>query len=277
MFRGTGLAFSSLQERPGEAMDIATLIGVVIAWGLVAGAIPLGGMSFTSFIDPPSIAIVIGGTIGATLMNYPLEKVLGAGGIAKKVFSYKLIDPKAVIVQMVDFSNRARREGILALEEAAASTDNPFLKKGVQLAVDGEDPAAIENILDNEIGYLKDRHKSGAEVFITMATYSPAMGLIGTLIGLVGMLQNMSDPSSIGPAMAVAILTTFYGALLANLVFNPIAGKVRTRSAQEVLVWELTKEGVLSIAAGDNPRMVEQRLNAFLAPKLRKVADKEGA
>lgn len=258
-------------------MDIATLIGFVIAWGLVLGAIPMGGMSFTSFLDPASIAIVIGGTIGATLMNCPLDKFLGAGAVAKKSFSYKLIDPREVIAQMVDFSNRARREGILALEEAAASTDNPFLKKGIQLAVDGEDPAAIENILDNEIGYLKERHKSGAEVFITMATYSPAMGLIGTLIGLVGMLNNMSDPSSIGPAMAVAILTTFYGALFANLVYNPIAGKVRIRSGQEVLVWELTKEGVLAISAGDNPRMVEQRLNAYLAPKMRNLSDKEGA
>jgi chemotaxis protein MotA len=234
-------------------------------------------MSFGMFFDAPSVAIVIGGTIGATLMNCPLDKVIGAGKVAGKILSYKLIDPRTVITQMVEFSNRARREGILALEEAAASTDNPFLKKGIQLAVDGEDPAAIENILDNEIGYLKDRHKSNAEVFVTMATFAPAMGLIGTLIGLVGMLGNMSDPSSIGPAMAVAILTTFYGAVLANLVFNPIAGKVRIRSAQEVLVWELTKEGVLAISAGDNPRMVEQRLNAYLAPKLRKVSDKEGA
>jgi chemotaxis protein MotA len=251
-------------------MDIATLIGFLTAFGLVGFGIA-SGVGLGAFIDTQSLLIVLGGTLGATLINYPLAQVLGAIGVAKKAFTYKLIDAKTVITQMADFSNRARREGILALEEAAASVDNPFLKKGIQLAVDGEDPQAIENILDTEISYLKDRHRLGAEIFSTMAAFAPALGLVGTLIGLVGMLQNMDDPSTIGPSMAVALLTTFYGAIFANLIFAPISGKLKTRSTEEVLIWELTREGVLAISAGDNPRMVEQRLNAFLAPKLRHV------
>ena len=251
-------------------MDIATLLGFVSAFGLMLWAIA-SGAGLGAFVDFQSVLIVLGGTIGATLVSFPLGNVIGAGGVAKKAFMYKLIDPKEVIKQMADFSNRARREGILALEEAAGSVDNPFLKKGIQLAVDGEDPQAIENILDTEISYLKDRHKSGAEVFATMAALAPSMGLVGTLIGLVGMLKNMDDPSTIGPSMAVALITTFYGAVLANMVFGPIAGKLKNRSAEEVLIWELTREGVLAISAGDNPRMVEQRLNAFLAPKLRQA------
>jgi len=253
-------------------MDIATLIGVLASFGLVGYAIA-AGVGLGAFIDSQSLLIVIGGTVGATFINYPLAQMIGAGSVAKNAFLFKLVDPKQVIEQMIDFSNRARREGILALEEAVGSTSNAFLKKGIQLAVDGEDPQAIENILDTEIAWLKDRHKLGAEIFSTMGAFAPALGLIGTLIGLVGMLQNMDDPSTIGPSMAVALLTTFYGALFANLLFNPIAGKLRTRSSEEVLVWELTREGVLAISAGDNPRMVEQRLNAFLAPKHRKAED----
>ena len=251
-------------------MDIATLLGFVTAFGLVGFGIA-SGVGLGAFIDTQSLLIVLGGTVGATLINYPLAQVIGAGAVAKNAFMYKLVDAKEVITQMAEFSNRARREGILALEEAAGNVDNPFLKKGIQLAVDGEDPQAIENILDTEISYLRDRHKLGAEIFGTMAGFAPALGLIGTLIGLVGMLQNMDDPSTIGPSMAVALLTTFYGALFANLIFAPISGKLKTRSSEEVLIWELTREGVLAISAGDNPRMVEQRLNAFLAPKNREV------
>ncbi|MCP4679349.1 MAG: motility protein A [Deltaproteobacteria bacterium] len=251
-------------------MDIATLVGLVTAFGLVGFAIA-SGVGMAAFIDGQSLMIVVGGTVGAAFINYPLAQMISAGKVVKNAFLYKLVDPKEVIAQMTDFSNRARREGILALEEAVETTENAFLKKGIQLAVDGEDPQAIENILDTEIAWIKDRHRIGAEIFATLGTFAPALGLIGTLIGLVGMLQNMDDPSSIGPSMAVALLTTFYGALFANLIFNPIAGKLRTRSNEECLVWELTREGVLAISAGDNPRMVEQKLNAFLAPKLRQT------
>ncbi|MBN2804068.1 MAG: MotA/TolQ/ExbB proton channel family protein [Deltaproteobacteria bacterium] len=249
-------------------MDIATILGMVTGFGLVGYAIMVGA-GIMAFVDTQSLLIVVGGTIGATLIHYPLDQFLGAITVAKKAFLVKLPEPAKVIEQMLDFSNRARREGILALEEAIADSKDPFLKKGIQLAVDGENPQSIENILDIEIQYLKDRHKSGASIFMSMAGYAPGLGLVGTLIGLVAMLQNMDDPSTIGPSMAVALLTTFYGALLANLLFTPLSGKLKFRSEEEALVWELTREGVLSISAGDNPRIVEQRLNSFLAPKKR--------
>jgi chemotaxis protein MotA len=169
----------------------------------------------------------------------------------------------------VDFASRARRDGILALEAAIAEVDDPFLTRGIQLAVDGQEPEAIEGILQTEIDKVRSRHKKGVDIMTTMGTFAPALGLIGTLIGLVGMLQNMSDPSSIGPQMAIALLTTFYGAMLANLVFNPLASKLRGRSEDEIEVKELGLQGILSIAAGDNPRVVEQRLHAFLRPKNR--------
>jgi chemotaxis protein MotA len=253
-------------------MDIATILGFVVGWGLVLYSIA-AGVGLGPFIDIPSLIIVLGGTVGASLINYPLAQIIGAAKVFGKAVSYKLPDVHELIAQMVEFSNRARREGILALEEAVNDTDNPFLKKGIQLAVDGEDPGVIENLLDTEIKWLKQRHALGSEVFATMAGFAPAMGLIGTLIGLVGMLQNMDDPSSIGPSMAVALLTTFYGALLANLVYGPISGKLIVRSKEEVRLWELTREGVLAISAGDNPRMVEQKLNAYLAPADRKAED----
>lgn len=253
-------------------MDIATIVGFVIGWGLVLFSIA-SGVGLGPFIDIPSLLVVLGGTTGASLINFPMDFITGAAKVFGKAVSYKLPPVDKTIEQMVDFSNRARREGILALEEAVNDTDNPFLKKGIQLAVDGEDPGIIENLLDTEIKWLKQRHAQGAEVFATMAGYAPAMGLIGTLIGLVGMLQNMDDPSSIGPSMAVALLTTFYGALFSNLIYAPISGKLMVRSKEEVRLWELTKEGVLAISAGDNPRMVEQKLNNFLAPSERKSAD----
>jgi chemotaxis protein MotA len=256
-------------------MDIATILGFLVGWGLVLFSIA-SGVGLGPFIDVPSLLIVLGGTVGASMINFPLGQITGAGKVLGKTISYNLPEVQKTIEQMVDFSNRARREGILALEEAVNDTDNPFLKKGIQLAVDGEDPGVIESLLDTEIKWLKTRHALGAEVFATMAGFAPAMGLIGTLIGLVGMLQNMDDPSSIGPSMAVALLTTFYGALFANLIFGPISGKLAVRSREEVRLWELTREGVLAISAGDNPRMVEQKLYIYLAPHERKSDDDKG-
>ena len=249
-------------------MDIATLLGFVTGFGLMLYAI-MDGAGLGAFFDFQSVLIVIGGTLGATLVTFPLGQVIGAGSVAKKAFMYKLIDPKEVIKQMADFSNRARREGILALEEAAGAIDNPFLKKGIQLAVDGEDPQAIENILDTEISYLKDRHKNGSEVFATMAALAPSLGLVGTLIGLVGMLKNMDDPSTIGPSMAVALITTFYGAVLANMVFSPLASKLERNSSQEALVSTLYLMGAASIGRQENPRRLEMLLNSILPPSKR--------
>ncbi len=255
-------------------MDLATLLGIVSAFGLVFYAI-LSSSGLGIFVDIPSVFIVFGGTFGVTLITYPLGDVLRVMKVIMNVFFVRTSDPGGVIPRLVEFAGRARRDGILALESVAKNAADPFLAKGIQLAVDGLDPRAISTILDTELQYLQERHGKGAEVFSAMGTISPAMGLIGTLVGLVQMLQNLSDPSAIGPAMAVALLTTFYGAILANMVFLPISGKLKARHKEEILGKQLTLEGILSISNGDNPRTLEQKLHSFVPPELRKSAFKE--
>lgn len=247
-------------------MDIATIIGLVLALGLIIFAM---GEFFTAFINIPSLLIVVGGTLGAIFVFFPMENVLGLGGIIRNVFLTKPQQISTLIATIIDYAGRARREGILSLQNVANEVDDPFFVKGINLVVDGVEETVIEDIMTNEIDYLEDRHKSGADMLATMGTLSPAFGMIGTLIGLVIMLQNLADTSAIGPAMAIALITTFYGALMANLVFIPFSGKLRLRSNQELLLKRITLEGVLAISQGNNPRVVEQKLNSFLAPKLR--------
>ncbi len=247
-------------------MDIATIIGLVLALGLIIFAM---GEFFTAFINIPSLLIVVGGTLGAIFVFFPMENVLGLGGIIRNVFLTKPQQISTLIATIIDYAGRARREGILSLQNVANEVDDPFFVKGINLVVDGVEETVIEDIMTNEIDYLEERHKSGANMLATMGTLSPAFGMIGTLIGLVIMLQNLADTSAIGPAMAIALITTFYGALMANLVFIPFSGKLRLRSNQELLLKRITLEGVLAISQGNNPRVVEQKLNSFLAPKLR--------
>ncbi|MCZ6749672.1 MAG: motility protein A [SAR324 cluster bacterium] len=247
-------------------MDIATIIGLVLALGLIIFAM---GEFFTAFINIPSLLIVVGGTLGAIFVFFPMENILGLGGIIRNVFLTKPQQISTLIATIIDYAGRARREGILSLQNVANEVDDPFFVRGINLVVDGVEETVIEDIMTNEIDYLEDRHKSGADMLATMGTLSPAFGMIGTLIGLVIMLQNLADTSAIGPAMAIALITTFYGALLANLVFIPFSGKLRLRSNQELLLKRITLEGVLAISQGNNPRVVEQKLNSFLAPKLR--------
>ncbi len=250
-------------------MDIATFLGIFSALALVITAIQTGG-GLSAFINIPSFMIVAGGTLGATFINYPLKDVLKVGVIVKNAIFQKKHVPQDWIPIFVDFANKARKEGVLSLEGAVSKMKDPFLKKGIQMAVDGWEPQSINEILETEIDFIRTRHRLGVDIFTSMGAFSPAMGLIGTLIGLVQMLQSMEDPSSIGPAMAVALITTFYGALMANLVFLPISGKLKTRSEEELLVKELMLEGIMAVAKGDNPRIVEQKLHAFLSPGLRK-------
>lgn len=249
-------------------MDIGTIVGIIAAYGLIVFAIGLTQLML--FINIPSAFVVIGGTLGATMVNFPLNRVIGAMNVAKNAFLVKTSDPSMIIQEMIDYAGRARKEGILVLESVVGSVKDEFLAKGIQLAVDGLEPKFIQKIMETEIQFIEDRHKQGADVFTTMAALAPAFGLIGTLVGLVLMLQSMDDPSAIGPSMAVALITTFYGALMANTLFIPIAGKLKARSSEEMLIKELVLEGIMSIAGGDNPRIMEQKLNAFLSPKLRK-------
>ncbi len=249
-------------------MDLATVLGVVSAFGLVVIAIFMGG-GLGLFVNAPSMMIVLGGTLGTTLINYPLNDVLGVIRVVKNVFFKKRESVRDMIKQFIDFATKARREGILALESEIKNIDEEFLKKGVQLSIDGLEPDSIRDLLETEIEFVQSRHQLGAAIFTTMGTFAPALGMIGTLIGLVQMLQSMEDPSTIGPAMAIALLTTFYGSVLANLLCMPIAGKLKTRSKEEVLIKEMMIEGILAIARGDNPRIVEQKLQAFIPPNMR--------
>ena len=249
-------------------MDIATLLGIISAFGLVVTAIFMGG-GLTLFINIPSALIVIGGTLGTTLINYPLSDMLKVVSVVKNALFSEAVKANALIETFVNFANKSRREGILALEGEIKNVKGEFLKRGIQLSIDGLEPTEIKDILETEVEFIRSRHQLGAEIFTTMGTFAPALGMIGTLIGLVQMLQTMDDPSSIGPAMAVALLTTFYGSLMANLVCMPIAGKLKTRSKEEVLVKEMTVEGIISLSNGDNPRILEQKLKAFIPPNQR--------
>ena len=250
-------------------MDITTLIGIFVAGGLVISSILLGG-SGTWFVNYPSMMIVIGGTMGATLLAYPLKEVLGVFGVVKNVFMHKSQSPTGLIPIMTRLAKRARQEGLLSFESQLKRINDGFLARGMQMAIDGMESDDIENVLSTELIYLEERHSLGSEVFTTMGTFAPAIGMLGTIIGLVQMLMQMTDPSKIGEPMAVALLTTFYGTLLANLFFLPVAGKLKTRSKQEILHKQMVIEGVTAIQSGDNHRIVEQKLKAYLAPSSRK-------
>jgi chemotaxis protein MotA len=246
-------------------MDIATVIGIIAGFGLIALSIIMGG-SPGIFVNIPSLIIVVGGTVAATLINYPLRDVLGVMGPLRNAFFHKEIDPGELIEKIVHFATIARREGILALENQAGQTGDEFLGKSIQLAIDGTAPELIKDILTTEVAFMEDRHAMGQSIFAAGGAFAPAFGMIGTLIGLVQMLANMTDPSQIGAGMAVALLTTLYGAVLANVVFIPCGGKLKVRTGRELLMKEVIIEGILSIQSGDNPRVVEQKLKAFISP-----------
>jgi len=252
-------------------MDISTILGIIFGFGLVIGAMGQGG-GLLWFFNTPSAMIVLGGTIGAVLINYPLSDILGVSKVAKNVFFQKELKTESAIKTLVEMSRIARRDGILALENKLEDIKDPFFTKGVMLMIDGVEPTALSRILHTELEYVSERHRMGAEIFMTMGNFAPAMGMMGTLIGLVKMLMQMDDPSSIGPAMAVALLTTFYGVILANLIFLPAAGKLKTRSAAELTVKQLIINGILSVQSGDNPRILEEKLHSFISPDERKTA-----
>ena len=253
-------------------MDIATIVGLLLAVGLVAWAIISGaGDKAGAFFDPASIAIVVGGSVGAALISLPLKHVSGVFGVLKKAFFTKPQNPQRLIADIVKYAEIARKDGILALEGVTKDIEDDFLVSGVQMAVDGTDPELIEQILTNELQTVADRHATGKAMFDLIAKYAPAFGMIGTLVGLVIMLQNMDDPSKIGPGMAIALLTTLYGTMVANIFASPIAEKLGTRSTEEIFLKTIVIRGVMSIQSGDNPRTVEQKLKTFLKPSLREM------
>ncbi len=247
-------------------MDFATFFGVVSAFGLILAAIYTSS-GINIFINLPSVLIVIGGTLGATFVNYTFSEVFQVFKTLKYAFFTNTEDYFEKIAYIINLSIQARKNGILSLESEVANIEDPFLKRGVMLVVDGAKDETIKEILTNELYFSSERHKFGYEVLNSMGVYSPAMGLIGTLIGLVQMLQNLNDPRNIGPSMAVALLTTFYGAILANLVFLPLSGKLKRKSQKELLFREVCIEGIVGISKGENPRILESRLLSFFREK----------
>lgn len=256
-------------------MDLATLLGILVAGGLVIASILMGG-SGGWFINYPSVMIVFGGTMGATLINYPLSEVVSVFKVTKNAFRHRTPNPLALIPIMVDLARRARKDGILAFDKYIRQVDDPFMIRGFQMAMDGMEGDAIEEVLSTEIMWLEERHRLGADIYTTMGTFAPAVGMLGTIIGLVQMLMQMRDPAAIGAPMAVALLTTFYGTVLANLLFLPIAGKLRVRSKQEILTKQMVMHGILAIQSGESHRIVAEKLKAFLSPTAR-VANEKGA
>lgn len=250
-------------------MDISTIIGLILGLAFVIGGIVTSG-DISSYFDLPSIIIVLGGTIASTLASFPLENFFNTFKIIKKAFVRDEISPDNVIEEIINLANVARKEGLLSLEEYAENLDDDFLQKGIMLIVDGTDPELVRNILETELVFLEERHTEGQSIFETMGTYSPAFGMLGTLIGLINMLRYLDDPSTIGPNMSVALVTTFYGSMLANVVFLPMAQKLKIRSKSEILVKELMVEGLLSIQAGENPRIIEEKLKTFIPPEMRR-------
>lgn len=255
-------------------MDIATILGILVGIGLMFyGIVDAKGGS--EFISAGSFAVTIGGALCSTMISLPLNKLKAALGVAKKVLLTKAREPKELIKTLVGFAEIARRDGILALEEASKNLDDEFLVKGLQLAVDGADPELISDIMNTELENIAERHRNGRKIFEAMGKYAPAFGMIGTLIGLVALLKNLSDPEKIGPAMAIALITTLYGAVCANLVCLPMVDKLELRSKEELFLKGIIIQGVMSIQSGDNPRIVEQKLEIFLEPRVR--AEREAA
>lgn len=222
-----------------------------------------------TYLNFPSAIITFGGALFATMLSYSMQDFLNGLKSVKLVFKTSAMNTSEMIKSIIDLSNVARKEGLLSLEEAAADLDEPFLKKGILLIVDGTDPDLVRGIMETELVSIESRHRTVIGFWEALASMGPAWGMIGTLVGLVNMLNNMSDPSRIGGDMAVALITTLYGSVLANWLCTPVAGKLKAQNAQEMQLKEIMVEGLLSIQAGENPRVIEEKLKSFLAPKER--------
>lgn len=256
----------------GNVVDLATLIGLLGSFAFVVMAMVLGG-DIAMFIDTRSILIVFVGSLFVVLMHFNFGQFLAAAKIALKAFMFKIDKPEDLIEQAVEMADAARKGGFLALEEAEVK--NEFMQKGIDLLVDGHDATVVSQTLQKDIKLTKARHKSGIHVFTMIGEVAPAMGMIGTLVGLVAMLSNMDDPKSIGPAMAVALLTTLYGAIFANMMAIPIAGKLKLRSEEEMLNNTLIMDAILGIQEGRNPRVIESLLKNYLNSSKREVGNSE--
>jgi chemotaxis protein MotA len=250
-------------------LDIATFLGILSAFGLLGVAMFEKG-HIGIFFDMGSALIVFGGTFGATLINFSMKDIFRVFRVVKNAFFNKDSDYLSIIPDMVRYSRIARKDGILALDKVIHEIEDQFSYEGLRMVVDGTKPEILNQVMRNEIDCTADRHRVGITIFRSMGQYSPAFGLIGTLIGLILMLQNLSDPSQITSAMALALVTTFYGAILSNVLFLPIAGKLKELSAAEILKKEMILAGIIAIQAGEMPGVVEQRLISFMPTRTRR-------
>jgi chemotaxis protein MotA len=249
-------------------VDLASILGLLLClvmfiYGIIDNA---GASNFGRYLDLPSAIITFGGSFFAVMASFSLSDFTGGLKSFMLVFKAPSTDVRGMIQKIIDLSNVARKEGLLSLEEAAGDLEDEFMKKGILLIVDGTDPELVRGIMETELISTEDRHKSKINFWETLGAMGPAWGMIGTLIGLVNMLYEMDDPSSIGPSMAVALITTLYGSILANWICAPVASKLKTNNSNEIMVKEIMIEGLLSIQAGENPRVIEEKLKSFLAP-----------
>lgn len=252
-------------------MDPTTIVGMVLALGALLAANIMEGGEISSLVNIPAALIVFGGTFGATVVSTPLKNLLQTPKVALRAVFGKLPEPKQLCALLGDLVIKSRREGVLGLESELAGVSDAFLRKGLALVVDGSDPEVLKGVLETEVASMAARHAAGAEVFKQMGGYAPTLGVLGTVMGLIHMLARLNQPGDMGGAIAAAFIATLYGVASANLIFLPVASKLKARSGEETHIRELMIEGVLSLQAGDNPMTLQERLKAFMAPKLQKT------
>jgi len=251
-------------------MDITTIVGILFGVGILSWSIVSGGDP-RIFVDVPSIALVFGGTFAVTLINFPIGNLKGLVKVVLRTFLFKLSSPSDVIERIIEYANLARREGLLALEGRLKEVDDRFFAKGIQLVIDGFPADTVRDIMELEAEWQRQRHSSGKKMLDALGSFAPAFGMIGTLVGLVQMLQSLQDPSAIGGGMAIALLTTLYGAVAANMVFIPMSGKLDVRANEEALLRSLMIEGIVAIQSGEGPQLIREKLKSFVPPMAREA------
>ncbi|MDR1970892.1 MAG: MotA/TolQ/ExbB proton channel family protein [Treponema sp.] len=256
-------------------MDISSLIGVFGAFGMVVFSVVVGGGRLSSIMDLPSFLMVVLGSYFALLLSSSLSEGLGIFNLIGRTFQVPVFNEQGIITKLMSFSDKARREGLLALEDELEDLDDEFMKKGLRLVVDGTDAAIIRDLMELELSQMQGRHADKIALINQWGALAPGLGMLGTVIGLIGMLQNLDDKAAIGPNMALALVTTLYGSMVANLLMIPFSAKLRMHDAKESMVREMVIEGVLSIQAGDNTRILAMKLLAYLNPTDRKAVEAE--
>ncbi|MCL6445665.1 MAG: flagellar motor protein [Alicyclobacillus sp.] len=258
-------------------MDFATLFGIILAVASLLIGFTMDGGNISALVQVNALILILGGTLGATITSVSFKEFLSIGSYLKQAMFYKKIDPLDVVEHLVELATTARREGILALEQRLEEFEDPFIKNGIQLVVDGVDPALVRSMLEIELRFIEERHEAAAKVFETAGGYAPTMGIIGTVMGLVHVLGNLKYVDALGPQIATAFTATLYGVASANIIWIPLGTKLKRRNADEMLMRELMIEGILSIQAGENPKILAQKLKAYLAPSARERKDRREA